>query len=123
MSGEREFYVISVHHTQRWHQYITVWRPDNKGYAWPLSWAGRYPESVVAAHPDYYHSGFSNVVVPCEALDAVAVPPAPNTVDNDAGPVVLNNRANWQRILKALPWVPPHEPKPEYRGARHRRNR
>lgn len=55
---------------------------------------------------------------PCILLDALAVPPTPGTVDNNAGPVVLNTWANWKCILEfALP-DPLHRPKPQCKGAR-----
>lgn len=123
MSAEPLYYVISVCHTQRDHAYITVWRPENKGYAWPLSWAGRYPQSEIMAELAYYHQG-ENVAVPCAFLDGMAVPPAPRTIDNDAGPVVLNNKANWEKIMAWLATMEPkplHFPKPEYKGARRRK--
>lgn len=119
--SDRLFYVISVCHTNREHIYITVWRPDNKGYTWPLSWAGKYDKARLKANPDYYHSGCPNIAVPCEVMDAMAVPTIPGTVDNDAGPVVMNNRENWQRILAAMPWPPAHQPDPQYKGARRRK--
>ena len=118
-----DFYVISVTHTNREHAYITVWRPDNKGYAWPLSWAGKYSEQEIHASLDYYHQG-GNVAVPCALLDGIAVAPTPRTVDNDAGPVVLNNKQNWALIMGWLSTFEPkplHMPRPEYKGAPHRR--
>jgi len=117
----RDCYIVSVKHTNREHAYITVWRPDDKGYAWPLSWAGKYREADVLAQRDYYHRGDDTLAVPCELLDALAVPPTKGTVDNDAGPVVLNNRTNWKCILEfALP-EPMHHPQPQYPGARRRK--
>lgn len=113
-----EFYIVSVKHTRRDSQYITVWRPDNCGYAWPLSWAGKYSEAEVKTLPDYYHNGSCSFAVPCGVLDDLAVPTIPGTVDNDAGPVVMNNRENWQRILNAMPWPPAEHPRPEYKGTR-----
>jgi hypothetical protein len=111
-------YIVSVKHTQREHAYITVWRPDNKGYAWPLSWAGKYSSEAVEAKRDYYHNGCDTLAVPCVLIDNLAVPPAKGSIDNDAGPVVLNNRVNWKCILEfALP-DPLHSPRPQYKGAR-----
>lgn len=118
-----DFYVISVTHTNREHQYITVWRPDNKGYAWPLSWAGRYTEQQILESLDYYHNG-ENVAVPRHVLDGMAVQPTPGTVDNDAGPVVLNNKANWLRIMGHLATFEPKPlryPKPQFKGARRQK--
>lgn len=117
----RDCYIVSVKHTNREHAYITVWRPDDKGYAWPLSWAGKYSEADVLAQRDYYHRGDDTLAVPCMLLDALAVPPTEGTVDNDAGPVVLNNRTNWKCILEfALPELM-HRPQPQYPGARRRK--
>jgi hypothetical protein len=117
------YYVVSVKHTQREQPYITVWRPENAGYAWPLSWAGRYPQSEIAASLDYYHGGDS-VAIPCRLLDDMAVPTPPGTVDNDAGPVVLNSKANWALIMGWLATMEPRPlcmPKPQYKGARRRK--
>jgi len=110
-----DFYIISVKHTRREHDYITVWRPDNNGYAWPLSWAGKYSEADVLANRDYYHCGDDTLAVPCALLDTLAVPPTKGTVDNDAGPVVLNNRANWKCILEFAMPDPIYKPQPQYK--------
>lgn len=123
MSTKPEYYVVSVVHTQRENRYITVWRPDNAGYAWPLSWAGRYPQASILESLAYYHQG-ENVAVPCNLLDSIAVAPLPGTVDNDAGPVVLNTKSNWALIIS---WLAHYEPKPlrmprpEYKGAPRRK--
>ena len=117
-------YIVSLKHTNREHAYITFWRPEDKGYAWPLSWAGKYDEQAVMAERDYYHRGDDTLAVPCLLVDALAVPPTKGTVDNDAGPVLLNNKTNWKCILEfALP-NPLHKPQPQYPGARRQqRNR
>lgn len=114
-----DYYIVSVCHTQRQHQYVTLWRPDNKGYAWPLAWAGKYDHEAVLADLGYYNSGCANIAVRADVIEALAIPPKPGTIDNDAGPVVMNNAANWRAMLKALIQKPRHEPRPEYRGARH----
>jgi hypothetical protein len=117
LSG-REFYVVSLAHTNREHAYISVWRPDNAGYAWPLSWAGKYTAEQIEANLDYYHRGDSTIAVPCEVLDAISVPPTKGTIDNDAGPIVPNTKGSWYDILFAPIWPLAHEPKPQYKGAR-----
>ena len=116
-----DFYIVSIKHTQREHAYITVWRPENAGYAWPLSWAGKYAEADVLASRNYYHRGDDTLAVPCALLDSIAVPPAKGTIDNDAGPVILNNRTNWKCILEFAMPNPLHQPHPEYKGARRRK--
>lgn len=110
------FYILSLKHTRADADYITVWRKENNGYAWPLSWAGQYTGREVYAELDYYHNGRDTLAIPCEALDAIAVPPKPGTVDNDAGPVVLQNAENWQRILVNCwqPCEPIYPPSPAF---------
>jgi hypothetical protein len=116
-----DFYIVSVKHTRRDNLYITVWRPNDCGYAWPLSWAGKYDEARIKELPGYYHNGHSSIAVPCEVIDELAVPVIPGTVDNDAGPVVMNSRGNWQRILKAMLWPPADQPKPKYKIERRQK--
>lgn len=111
-----QYYIVSVMHTQRRHHYITVWRSDDRGYAWPLSWAGKYSGARVRGNLGYYNSG-SNLAVRCEVLDALAVPPTKGRIDNDAGPVVPNTKTSWGAILDAVIEPPKFIPRPQYRGA------
>lgn len=113
-----DYYVISVKHTRREDRYITIWAPNDCGYRWALSRAGKYSCENVLEHLGYYNSGCSNVAVPCEVLDAVAVPPIPGHNDNDAGPCVENTRANWALILANLIAEPKYTPQPQFKGAR-----
>lgn len=92
-------YIVSTKHTRNDSKFITVWRPKNSGYAWPLPWAGKYSLDEVLADPSYYNSRRIAIAVPCEVLDAVAVQPGVGWVDGDVGPVVLNNADNWALIL------------------------
>jgi len=112
-----DYYIVNLSHQRRDQEYIDVWRPECKGYAWPLSWAGRYAESEVRSALDYYNSG-ENVAVPCRVLDEIAIPkPKPRQIDGDAGPVVPNTRETWQTILANVIAPPKFRPWPEYRGA------
>lgn len=110
----QNYYVVSLRHTTRSSTYISFFRPANAGYSWPLSWAGRYSESEIEAQLKYYHNGQDTFAVMCDVVEDMAVPPAPGTVDNDAGPVVLNTRANWKRLLRESRWEPAKQPKPRY---------
>jgi hypothetical protein len=114
------FYIVSLKHTARDDWYITLWRPKDKGYTYALSRAGKYTEEAVTEHRDYYHTGFADVAVPCEVLEALAIPPKPGHHDGDYGPVIASTKANWQAILKALPMPPKEKPQPQYPGARRR---
>lgn len=97
-----EFYIVSVQHTKRRDRYITFWRPDNKGYTYPLSWAGKYSRNTVLNNLDYYHQGTDTLSVDAGAIEKIAVEPNPGVIDGDAGPVVLNSKRNWDVILANL---------------------
>ena len=91
--------------------------PEDKGYCWALSRAGRYERDDVMQHLGYYNSGCSNVAVPCAVLDGVAVALIPGHHDNDAGPCVENNRQNWALILANVIAPTEYESRPEFKGA------
>ena len=106
-----ECIVISVAHTQRHHKYITLWRADDAGYAWPLPWAGRYARERVMSMLDYYNAG-GNIAVPSSLIEELAEPVDKGDIDNDAGPAVRNTSANWRRILAAVVAEPKYKPTP-----------
>lgn len=92
---------------------ITFWRPQNAGYAYPLSWSGKYDRKTVAEGGDYYHEWeggkLTRFPVPCAAADALATDPPRGMIDGDAGPIVRNTkehraklRAAGRAILRAL---------------------
>src|SRR4051812_1646912 len=85
------YYLVSTKHTKREDPYITFWRPNDAGYCWPLSWAGKYSRAEIQANRDYYISD-NTFPVPCEVVDAIAGPPLPRLIDGDAGPVVDNTK-------------------------------
>lgn len=98
----QEFYIASVKHTHKAHDYITFWRPEDKGYAWPLSWSGKYNEEQVAEGRAWYHNGEDSIAVPVQVVEKLGVPPKPGMVDNDVGPVVLNTRDNWNTLIAGV---------------------
>jgi hypothetical protein len=120
MSSEQLYYVVSVKHTKREDPYITLWNPDNKGYCYRIEVAGKYTESTIAAHLGYYHTGCSNIAVKCEVIDAMVVMSKPGYLDT-AGHVAPNDKGMWFDILYAPKWPLPHEPEPQYKGARRRK--
>lgn len=85
--------------------YITFWRPENGGYAYPLAWAGRYGKAEVIDGGDYYtkREGRSHIrfAVPCAIVEQLAVAPAPGMIDGDAGPVVVNDAGKRKALRKA----------------------
>ena len=117
---ETLYYIVNLSHTHREHRYMSFWRPECKGYAYPLSWAGKYEEHEVRAHLDYYNSG-ENIAVPCEVVDALSSTPRPGDIDGDAGPVVLSTRKHWDLVQAQAIAVPKFKLRPAYFGARKRR--
>jgi hypothetical protein len=107
------FYIASMKWTPRGQAYITFWRPNDCGYAWPLSWAGKYDRATVLESLDYYHNGQESIAVACDAVDALAAAPAKGMIDGDAGPVVLNTPENWRVLLGAVIQPPLHKARPK----------
>jgi hypothetical protein len=113
---DREFYIVSTKHTPiskrgRDGRYVTFFRTDDKGYCWPLSWAGKYPEKTVTGDLGYYNSGCATIAVPVGVVDLLAESPLPGDIDGNAGPVVRNTKRNWRLMLAAAIEPPPHEVK------------
>ena len=85
--------------------FVTFWRPDDAGYAFPLSWAGDYTPETVRAGGTYYtkheDGKLIRFAVPRSVAEAMAVPPPDRMIDGNAGPVVPNNAQNRKKLLKA----------------------
>lgn len=121
--SEQLYYVVSVRHTKRADPYLTLWNPDDKGYCHRIEVAGKYAESHIAAHLDYYHSGCTNLAVICEVIDCMAVQSAPGYLDTP-GLCAPNTHHMWWDIayaMASLPWQPKNKPEPQYKGARRRK--
>lgn len=104
-----EYYIADMRRDFRGNPYVTFWRPDNAGYAYPLSWAGKYTERAVVEGGSYYttRKGRSLVrfAVPVSAVDRIATDPGPGTIDGDAGPVIINSEKN-RRVLRRAAFLP-----------------
>lgn len=107
MSGP--FVICDLRPEWRWKPYVTFWRPDDAGYAYPLIWAGNYTEEAVVAGGRYYTASENGKLVrfavPRSAVEAFAVPPNPKEIDGDAGPVVPNTAA-FRKKLQKLAFIP-----------------
>src|SRR5690606_31268006 len=108
--------VISVTHTQREHRYITLWAPNDCGYRWRLSGAGRYSHHRVMGCLDYYNTG-SNIAVPAGIVESLARPGDPRDFDGVAldMPVsellaIPNSKAIWQTLLANVIAPTKHKP-------------
>lgn len=104
-----DYYIVDVRPSFRGNPYITLWRADNAGYAYPLPWAGKYDRATVDAYPNYYAkkegSRFWRFPVPCEAVEQLGVKPAPRMIDGGAGPVIPNT-AKVRAALRRARYLP-----------------
>lgn len=107
-SAEDEFYIVDVRDEFKGNPYITLWRPNNAGYAYPTAWAGRYTREQIDAEPGYYHKkryGHKRTLdrypVPCSVVENLAVAPARGLIDGDAGLVLPNDSAIRSALRKA----------------------
>lgn len=119
--SEREYFVLSVKHTQRHNPYIILWGANDSGYRGKLESAGRYTESQIKANLGYYNTGCDTVSVPCDVAETIAVPAQLGFFDNDTGHWLRNNRATWKALLPHVIEKPKYPPEPEYRGAPRRK--
>ena len=106
-----EFFIVDVREGYKGNPYITLWRPGNAGYAYPLSWAGRYTRAEIEDRPGYHYrkrDGKTRTLdrfpVPCAVAERHAVAPATGLIDGDAGPV-LPNTAEVRSALRRARWI------------------
>ena len=108
-----DFYVISLKHTPKRDRYITFRRPEDKGYCWKLSRAGKYTSAQVIAHLGYYNSGCSNIAVPCAVVDAMTImTTAADMIDGPDSPAVLNTAANMRKLMASVIQPPEYKMRP-----------
>jgi hypothetical protein len=119
MTPSNDYYIVNISHSHREARYVSFWRPECKGYAYPLSWAGKYGEAEVRADLGYYNSG-ENIAVPCEVVDALTCAPRPGDIDGDAGPVVLSTEEHWKVLTAHAIAKPKYKLRPFFFGSRHR---
>lgn len=83
-----EYLIVSLKHTNRKDKYITLWRPDNKGYCWPVELAGLYK-----GYQHDYHNTEGNIPIPYTDLQPKFL------VKDDMGrDCIANNKASTQFI-------------------------
>lgn len=112
-SPDDEFYIVNLSHHRGDQFYISIWRPADRGYAYPLEWAGKYKRSDIEAHLGYYNSG-DNIAIPTAVIEALAIEPLVGQIDGDAGPVVPNTKESWAPILAAIEYPTKHPVKPKW---------
>lgn len=117
--ADNEFYIVDVRAEFSRNPYITLWRPGNAGYAYPLPWAGRYTRNQIENRPGYYHKKRHGHVrtldrypVPCAIVERFGVDPDKGLVDGNVGPV-LPNTAEVRSALQKAHFTPPTQVKAE----------
>ena len=99
------YYIVDLRPEWRRKPYITFWRPDNAGYAFPLPWAGKYSSLTVENGGGYYTNRdgrrWVRFAVPCGVVDAMGVLPKANEIDGDVGPVVTATAQNRRALIAA----------------------
>lgn len=102
--NEPLYYICDMRREWLYKPYVSFWRPDDAGYAYPLSWAGRYTMERIQSMPDYYWhrntKSFTRFPILCSEVERIATAPKPDTIDGDAGPVVWMNK-NARATLRA----------------------
>jgi len=104
--SDRTFYIVDLRPEWNGNPYVTFWRANDAGYAYPLSWAGEYAEDKIKGALDYYtvRQGRSLIRFPV-ATDTIwrvrKIKPAKGVVDGDAGPVIRNTPANRLALRRA----------------------
>lgn len=98
------YYICDMRREWLYKPYVSFWRPKDAGYAFPLSWSGKYTLERVVSQPHYYwHRNtktFTRFPILCSVVDGLAVSPKPGTIDGDAGPVIWMNK-NTRMTLRA----------------------
>ena len=115
--NQDEFYIVDVRQSFKGNPYITLWRPNNANYAYPLPWAGRYTRSQIDEAPGYYHKkryGSERVLdrypVPCAIVEKYGIEPAKGLVDGNTGPVIPNT-SEIRKALQKARYIPQNESK------------
>ena len=111
-SQEDEFFIIDVRESFERNPYITLWRPNNANYAYPLAWAGRYTRRQIEEVPGYYYKRrhghkqkLDRYPVPCSIVEKYGIDPAKGLIDGDTGPVIPNT-AEVRKALRRARMIP-----------------
>ena len=105
-----EYFILSLKWTRgadrsigkRSDPYVTFWGPDNGGYRWALSEAGRYTADQVSANLSYYDNGFDTLAVPCDVVMGMATEGSDRHMDRRSDMrVVAHTPANMKALRAA----------------------
>ena len=83
-----EYYLISMKHTQKRHEFITLWNPNERGYTYNVGDAGIYDESKASSIDSEYDS----IKIPTEIIQRLFI------VTSDHHERVPNCKAVWNEL-------------------------
>ena len=100
------YYIISLAHTKRHDKYLTLWRPDNKGYCFSKDMAGIYVKPT-----EGYHISEGNM--PIDIAEAEQLFES-FKIDDFEYQRISNNKSTWSFLgvrmtkygLQRIPTVP-----------------
>jgi hypothetical protein len=84
INPEIEYYIVSLKHTHTKDKYTTLWRPNNAGYCWMVSSAGKYNGYQIGYHKDPEN-------FPIRVAD---IPNKFYVLDSDCRQCIVNNRTS-----------------------------
>jgi len=112
INDDTEFFIVDLRPEWCRNPYVTLWRPNDAGYAYPLPWSGRYSKQAVDEGGSYYFGSeghgrqIHRFPVPCDVVERLSTAkPAAHMIDGDVGPVVPN-AAEIKKALKAARYKP-----------------
>lgn len=115
--ADQLYYIASVKHTEKYHEHITWWGKDHRGYTPVVDHIGTYGHDEAMRLND----GIECVAVPVQVVQELLSPepcwkPGARFYEQ-RGPVVDNTRASWASLVRGS--NPQTTPKPRtFRGNR-----
>lgn len=86
------YYVISLAHTKKSDEFITLWRPKNAGYCYSKEMAGEY-ETVIEG----YHNSDDNMAISTEVAETLFNYKVKNN-DGEWRTQIRNNIDSWRKL-------------------------
>lgn len=122
MSASEEFYIVDLRPEWTRRPCVSLWRPNDAGYAYPLAWSGRYTREQVDKGGSYYTQKgkryFQRFAVRCDLVEGLAAPLTSKIVDCwQEGPHLLNS-GKMRSALRRARYVPSLPPLPTAEEAR-----
>jgi len=95
INPEIKYFIISFKHTGRKNKYITLWRPNNAGYCYPIELAGQYN-----GYEDGYHRDVEgeNIPAPVDSIPEKFI-----SLDDRGRKCIKNSRASVSFIRSFIP--------------------